>query len=826
MDKSSNAEDSVRIVCKAALEAISECLKIAEENAIKLQVEMGTIQILFSLSKSFLSEQGLACKSLECIAEITSQSSICLDDENYFKLIMQELIALISYCKQNTDEELAKILVNISCILISKHITRLENSPVLGSALVQLLTEIFQLSFDTNNHRMIICSLDVWEIILEHVESEQDISYGSQSSLNEMYRSCNLSVANSILRRLFLYTPEGQKVLVNVDSTPGSALESLSELQLQEHTQGRDVSDFSELDHYHSRCEEIFGLLLDIYPQVLLQVCIQCFQETNSTYGAIFENRENIFKCGSNISTLSHDISTCLRLVTRCAPKFSTIEPETAESIYFFVLNIANHVLSVYEIAASCSFPQSDPEEVAKYLDVNGKLAYNCLSMFSMWIRFLASNSQGDKMQGIVKAYLDCSVKPFELSASSSPRAISENVLISAAGALSSFSTVFQPSIGQMQGIQSFQTLTGLLQTIMGTAPQRATSSIWVFLTDSLLKRVDSKQSQAEHFAKIEAEFTNLVSMPASILMRGIDPQVSMSSIHSAAHTLSAIVRSFGGKTHSARRLLSNCISGVLPSCVNVIKGIAQNPSIDHTGKVAGNMIQLIIASFDVIAKEMGDDLITSTVKEFIELYSNPVAMKTLSVDTGASLMELLTLLARRPGGSKFKALSLQTMQFCFGIWSKLPPGGKSGVSHSDLLILLIRILRYQSRACDDTHVQGVLDIFLNFCIEFGSETPREVLSEVLKLDEQTKFFSSRGFSMDQAKVSSLVCSLTNLFPTRPDLGEALLGTIYKILLHHPTCLQNAAIDVSRLKMETFAEFSSSFLNVMNDVIFLSSLRG
>ena len=56
---------------------------------------------------------------------------------------------------------------------------------------------------------------------------------------------------------------------------------------------------------------------------------------------------------------------------------------------------------------------------------------------------------------------------------------------------------------------------------------------------------------------------------------------------------------------------------------MNIIKGIAQNPAADQTGKVAQNVIQLLISCFDVISKEMGDDLITSIAKEFIDLYSN-----------------------------------------------------------------------------------------------------------------------------------------------------------------------------------------------------------
>ena len=137
-----------------------------------------------------------------------------------------------------------------------------------------------------------------------------------------------------------------------------------------------------------------------------------------------------------------------------------------------------------------------------------------------------------------------------------------------------------------------------------------------------------------------------------------------------AAHTLTAIVRAFGGKTHAARTLLSKCISGILPSCMNIAKAttgqnaaaVAGRADLDPTGKVAQNTIQLVIACFDVIAKEMGEDLITASVKEFVEMYSSPRAVTSLSVDTGASLMELLTLLARRPG-AKFKALSMQVSQ-------------------------------------------------------------------------------------------------------------------------------------------------------------------
>ena len=115
---------------------------------------------------------------------MTSQSSISRDDETYFKVILQELIGLVSYCRQEVDEELAKILINISCILIGKHITRLEMSQEMSASLVQLLTALFQLSFDANNPQILLQSLDVWEIVLEHVESEQDVAYSKPNGMN------------------------------------------------------------------------------------------------------------------------------------------------------------------------------------------------------------------------------------------------------------------------------------------------------------------------------------------------------------------------------------------------------------------------------------------------------------------------------------------------------------------------------------------------------------------------------------------------------------------------------------------------------------------
>mmetsp|Transcript_14104 Transcript_14104/g.39917 ORF Transcript_14104/g.39917 Transcript_14104/m.39917 type:complete len:650 (-) Transcript_14104:22-1971(-) len=648
-----------------------------------------------------------------------------------------------------------------------------------------------------------------------------------------MYKSCNLSVANAILRRLFLHTQEGQAMLSKVDDTPGSALESLSEIQLQEHAQGRDISDFSELDHFHSRCEEIFGLLLDIYPDTLLQVCIQCFQELNTTYGSLINESGNVFKCGEGLATASHDISTCLRIVTRCAPKFNTIDKGVAESVYYFVVSIANHILGVYDTAARFNFPQPELEKVGKYADLNGKLAYNCLSMFTMWIRFLTASGAGSNVEGIVHTYLDTSVKAFEMSGTN--KTLSSNMLISAAGALSSFSMVVQPSLQQMQALQSFQKLLGLLHMILTTAPQRAASSIWVFLADSLLKRMDPKQKELEHLAQIDQEFTRLVSMPAEILVRaatsGIDP-VSLGPTQSAAHSLTALVRSFGGKTHSARMLLSKAMSPVLPSCMALIKAIAQNPSsTEHTGKMAQNIINLLIACFDVISKEMGDDFISTTVKEFIEMYSNPYAMKSLSVDTGASLMELLTLLARRPG-SKFKVLSMQTIEWSLGIWPNL--GGGGGVTHTDVLQLLCRVLRYQWRSCTDAHVQGVLTLMVHcFQNQDPSSMERFILDEIVKLDDQTKFFSSSGFGLNKDKALALACSLLSLVEVRLDMQEVLLAVLYRMPKEvlqmavqqkttNPNLLQ--AFFAKFANSTSCADFGSSLLSLMNDASFLASL--
>ena len=451
-----------RAASKAVMEAISECVKISEENAVRLQVDAGTIQSLFDHAKRHPDQQGLA---LECVAEVTSQSSIAAGDEACFVVVLRELISSFQLCKQKGDEDLARALVNISCILTGKHITRLETSQVLGPALVQLLQEVFQLAFESNSASVLLQSLDVWEVILEHVESERDVSYGrGQNQLGEMYKSCNLAVAQAILRRLFLYTPEGGRLLAQIDDTPGSALESLSELQLQEHSQGRDVSDFSELDHFHSRCEEIFGLLLDIYPSVLLPLCARTFEEVGEAYGSALSSSDGIFKCGQDgIKTVSHDLSTCLRIVTRCAPKLAQGHEETSGRAFLFVTAVCGHVLSVCEEDGRLRGQGQIAPGVAEYADLNGKLAYNCLSMFTMWVRQLAATPEGKAgAEEVVRSYLDASVRCFELSAAT--KAVPSSVLISAAGALSSFSMVVQPSLAQLQGLQSFQRLLGLLQ--------------------------------------------------------------------------------------------------------------------------------------------------------------------------------------------------------------------------------------------------------------------------------------------------------------------------------------------------------------------------
>jgi hypothetical protein len=328
--------------------------------------------------------------------------------------------------------------------------------------------------------------------------------------------------------------------------------------------------------------------------------------------------------------------------------------------------------------------------------------------------------------------------------------------------------------------------------------------------------------------------------MPAETLVRASqavgDPS-AMGSIESAAHTLSALTRAFGGKSHSARMLLSKTMSGVLPSCMNIIKGISQNPAVDQTGKAAQNVIQLLISCFDVISKEMGDDLITSIVKEFIDLYSNPNAMRSLSVDTGASLVELLTLLARRPG-SKFKALSLQTLHFCIGIWPKLT--GQNGVTHGDVLQLLLRILRYQWRGMEESHVQGVMNVLLDL-LQKPDLVQRCIAEELIKLDEQTKFFSSKSFGVDQNKVFALACALIHLLELRLDLQEVLLGVLYRISSFHVQVLQMAlqqkassasSHQETPMLLQRFyskssnncAEFSSNLLHLINDVAFLSSL--
>ena len=827
-------QEELRVACKAVLEAISECVKISEENAIKLQVETSMVQILFSYSRSFVDNQSLACKALECIAEVTSQTGISLDDETYFSVIMQELISLFAHCKRHVNEDLAKILMNIACILMSKHITRLERSPALSQALVQLLTEVFELSFGCGNPTILLKSLDVWEVILDHVYSEGDMisSYAATGTeLSEMYKSCNLSVANAILRRLFLYTAEGHQVLDSVDDTPGSAIESLSEIQLEEHTQGRDVSDFSELDHYHSRCEEIFGLLIEIYPEIILQMCTKCFEETHKTYGGVIGDGKAIFKVGESATKISHDISTCLRLITRCAPNFGSIGADTAESVFYFVIGIANHILGVYDAATKITLSPDDLDRVAKYASVNGKLAYNCLSMFSIWIRVLAAGGgsagnggAGGNLERVVETYLSTSVRAFEMSATNS--GVSPDVLVSSAGSLSSFSTVVQPGVGQMQGIRSFQTLLGLLPVILSKAPQRATSSIWVFLSNALLKKMDPKQKEADHLARVEQEFSRLVSMPADVLVRGAQTMdaAAMAAAQSAAHTLASLVGTFGGKTHSARVLLCKCISPILPSCMVLVKVIAQNPGADATGKVAQSIISLLIACFDVIAKEMGEDFITTTVKEFIDLYSNPTAMRSLSVDTGASLIELLTLLARRPG-AKFKALSMQTIQWCLGIWQTLGAKGAGGITVMDVLQLLCRVLRYQWRACGDAQVHGVLGLMVFVMTSIDPNLiQRFILDEIIKLDDQTQFFKSAGFAVDQAKAYGLACALMTLLEVRQDLQEALLAVLYRVpqevvqvAVQQKTQHQNLLQDFFSHKPQTCAEFGVSMIRLLND---------
>ena len=273
----------------------------------------------------------------------------------------------------------------------------------------------------------------------------------------------------------------------------------------------------------------------------------------------------------------------------------------------------------------------------------------------------------------------------------------------------------------------------------MATAPQRAASSIWVFLADSLMKRVDPKQKDQDHLAQIEPEFSRLVAMPAELLARasssGLDP-TTLGQTQSAAHSLCALVRSFGGKSHAARVLLCKCVSPVLPACVSLVRQIAQRPS-EHTGKAAQNAINLLVACFDVISKEMPEEFISGTVKDFIAMYSDPAAVKALSVDTGSSLLELLTLLARRPG-QKFKQLSVQTVEWCLSVWPGLAPGG--GITHADLLQLLCRVLRHQWRACAPQHVQGVLALMVQcFHALDPSAVQRFLLDEIVKLDEQTK---------------------------------------------------------------------------------------
>ena len=393
----------------------------------------------------------------------------------------------------------------------------------------------------------------------------------------------------------------------------------------------------------------------------------------------------------------------------------------------------------------------------------------------------------------------------------------------------------------------------------MVTAPQRAASSIWVFLADSLMKRVDPKQKDQDHLAQIEPEFSRLVAMPAELLARasssGLDP-TTLGQTQSAAHSLCALVRSFGGKSHAARVLLCKCVSPVLPACVSLVRQIAQRPS-EHTGKAAQNAINLLVACFDVISKEMPEEFISGTVKDFIAMYSDPAAVKALSVDTGSSLLELLTLLARRPG-QKFKQLSVQTVEWCLSVWPGLAPGG--GITHADLLQLLCRVLRHQWRACAPQHVQGVLALMVQcFHALDPSAVQRFLLDEIVKLDEQTKvreispssilagipfltlppiffstpqFFCSPALGADQGKgLFTLACSLLTMVEVRPDLQEVLLSVLYRIprevlgmAAQQRTADQGLLRSFLSKNPRDCAEFSRELINFINDASFLASL--
>ena len=114
--------------------------------------------------------------------------------------------------------------------------------PQMAGPLTALLEAIYGLGFESDSPELLVKTMDVWELLLDHLESEPDLitSHASggldqgHASSGSMYRACIVAVASGILKRSFLKDDEGKRFLCQLDATPGSAMASLSEHQQED----------------------------------------------------------------------------------------------------------------------------------------------------------------------------------------------------------------------------------------------------------------------------------------------------------------------------------------------------------------------------------------------------------------------------------------------------------------------------------------------------------------------------------------------------------------------------------------------------------------
>ena len=496
-------------------------------------------------------------------------------------------------------------------------------------------------------------------------------------------------------------------------------------------------------------------------------------RDVEAKYGSVLTEPTRLLQCGpADVVAVSHDLATCLRLTTLCAPR---LPGGDAGNALQFVLSVCGGILGACNALGNAgnggAVGVDTAREVRAYADRNGKLAYNCLSVFTIKIR-TAGQEQGSAgglggsdllnqppILAVSEATLEAAVKAFELRTQQQQQqqqqrgAVSDGVVVAAAGTLSSFGAVLQPSFEWLTARPSLGRLVSMLGAILAGCPERAVGGVWVFLCEALMRGTKARGQGGQgqgmggqgKEAQAQAQLAQLVAMLVGVLEeagreRGGEGRGGPAK--AAATALAAVVRCFGHAKKDTRQWLQAQIAPAL------------RPEVGPA---------VITAALDALGPVLPETVIVQRVDELLTFYAQ---RKELSDDAGASLIELFTLVLRRPGVS-FQALARR-------ILGALPQMG-GALAEDEVLLIAARILRYHHKALRD--LVGTLAHMLVRHLGGPQHVHRASLDELRKLQESTRVMQHVAPEL----IQEVVYALIRLLSARMDLCDPACELLWVI---------------------------------------------